>query len=1374
MSEVRLGIRIVADSNGALRAIDDTNQQIGRLGTSAGNSSRGISSMNQSMRSAAGLAARLAAGLISITAVKKIITTADNMQQLAARVRLATKETGDFVSVYQSLEGQSLAIGGALESNVALFQSLARTAPELKATSTEILNLTDNVQKLAAVSGAGPEAMKNAMTQFSQGMAGGILRAEEFNSIIENTPAIASAIADGMGLTVGKLRLAVVDGKVLSQDVFRALLSQTEQINADFDQMPLSLGRVKNSTNLAFADFIAEANEATDGVNALTEGIQRFANYVYGLDGAEFVQPFVNLDLIIVSGIATAEKLQVTFTSVFSIVKETVIAKFKGMVESAMTLLADMAQGMSDMASAVGLDSLSRSLSLFSSDMRPAINAADELKVKLDAIVKADKAAKAAIDDNVVSMFVQRNEMNAQAVALKNQAQARKELNSISAAAETEKNTTSEKVYTQALKEGEQLRKASLTALESYIEKTAKLSTLYNQNAISLETFNRTLAKYQDALNTVDTSGIKDELKSVDDYLNEITNADYSINLNIAGDDFGAVIESMVNGLSKIGNISKEFGVVVKHREAITDAIKGERKELKKLDKGTEAYMKQQKKIGKLTDDRTELNDRANQLEIDGYLQAGSAMANMFSSMSSMMAENSTEQKAFAVAAIAAQTAMAVVSGVQAILAQGTGDPYSAFARIAAMIGIVGAVLGGIGASIGAVGGMGGGGGPPKLQETQGTGTVLGDASAVSESIENSIDNLSDLTSIELTHTSRMLFHLKSIDEGINSFGSSIVRGDGMTGFNESVNLASTVTPSEMENQIETIAGVLLGPLIGKLLGGLFGDRSKVNDSGVEFDKDQTFGSIKSDGVDAGYFAQIKHFKKIFGFKTGTYTEELFSEMDETAASGFTNLITHASLALSEAMSVISGRTSESIDLIINDMALGIDKISLKDLSSEDALIAINGVFSAWLDETAKGIAGKLDLTEPIELFQKEGEGLLETVVRMASSIEQADFVLNQFGFSAGNYADVQYKQGDISEQLVRDSILLNTEFQNIRDIMQYVTGDAEELVSVYKDLLETQRQLIIAGQGGNVNISDLQTGFGGDASGALSEFNDYFLSDAERLDGMISTLSSAFTKAGVEIPKTKDEFVDLFNSLGDVGKGRLLGFQYLWIETFDLLESVAEEAASGIEQAIADIQRYVDSLLVNNSLSTLTNKGRLDESRNQFSEQLALAQSGDLDALNSLTSFTDEYLGEAKSYFASSGDYAAIFDQVTSSLTALDTSSVRTIDEQIVDATKATANTALDMLSVLKETRDSQKQYYDQSAPVPVNNRGAIPVTIKSHNDNSEISKEVIELLKQLIADSKESALSVVMSNYDANQKNSDDIIDAMESTRATKVEVS
>ena len=228
------------------------------------------------------------AGIVSIEAGRRLIMFADSYNVLVQRIKTATKATGDFNQVSAELFAIANRTGTELRGNVALFQSLARAAPELGATNAQILKLTEAVGQLGAIGGSSAEQMKNGLMQFSQAMAGGVLRAEELNSILENTPEIANRIARGLGKTVGQLRAAVIDGGVLADDVFQSLIGQVDEIGNEFKGLGGTVGRSFTSMMNSLQQLVGGVDQATGATEAFASAFESMSKFLAGVDMKNF------------------------------------------------------------------------------------------------------------------------------------------------------------------------------------------------------------------------------------------------------------------------------------------------------------------------------------------------------------------------------------------------------------------------------------------------------------------------------------------------------------------------------------------------------------------------------------------------------------------------------------------------------------------------------------------------------------------------------------------------------------------------------------------------------------------------------------------------------------------------------------------------------------------------------------------------------------------------------------------------------------------------------------------------------------------------------------------------------------------------------
>ncbi|WP_102798721.1 tape measure protein [Bowmanella denitrificans] len=225
--------------------------------------SKDIQDLKDHLTAMVGVGAVFYAALSAAGKVKDFAHLADDFNVLQTRVQTATKATGDYNEVSKTMYAIAQQNGAALDSTVELFQRMSTARKDLQATNEQMLNFTDAVQKLGIIGGSSTDAMKNGLLQLSQGLGGGVVRAEEFNSVLENIPELANRIASGFDKTTGQLRLQVLEGKLLSRDVLDVILQQLPQINADMAAIPLSLGRAGQTFDNAMGMALSRLDQAT-------------------------------------------------------------------------------------------------------------------------------------------------------------------------------------------------------------------------------------------------------------------------------------------------------------------------------------------------------------------------------------------------------------------------------------------------------------------------------------------------------------------------------------------------------------------------------------------------------------------------------------------------------------------------------------------------------------------------------------------------------------------------------------------------------------------------------------------------------------------------------------------------------------------------------------------------------------------------------------------------------------------------------------------------------------------------------------------------------------------------------------------------------
>src|SRR5262249_27457881 len=124
--------------------------------------------------------------------------------------------------------------GASIEDTVKSFQDLQSLQRDLGATNQEFLRMTDIIGKLGRIGGASTAQMSNGMLGLTQALASGKVQADEFRQINDNLPQVANQIARTMGITRGELRNMVKDGKVTSEQLFKAIMSSGEEVDKRF------------------------------------------------------------------------------------------------------------------------------------------------------------------------------------------------------------------------------------------------------------------------------------------------------------------------------------------------------------------------------------------------------------------------------------------------------------------------------------------------------------------------------------------------------------------------------------------------------------------------------------------------------------------------------------------------------------------------------------------------------------------------------------------------------------------------------------------------------------------------------------------------------------------------------------------------------------------------------------------------------------------------------------------------------------------------------------------------------------------------------------------------------------------------------------
>ena len=229
----------------------------------------------------------LAAGFAAFKGIKAITDAGDQIRTLQgsfeALLGSAERATGMLQEVFSVVQNTGVDMTSAAEAT----QRLAVALGDAGATNAQIAQLTENFVKLGRIGGSGMEDISGSLVQFTQALASGKLQGDELKSIMERMPIIGKQIAKEMGVSVGSLKQLGAEGKITSDILVNAILKPTEEIQAQFEKLPLTMEQAFNKSAaeatklLATFDSVAGISNTIailmDGIGEMLSGVNRQA-----------------------------------------------------------------------------------------------------------------------------------------------------------------------------------------------------------------------------------------------------------------------------------------------------------------------------------------------------------------------------------------------------------------------------------------------------------------------------------------------------------------------------------------------------------------------------------------------------------------------------------------------------------------------------------------------------------------------------------------------------------------------------------------------------------------------------------------------------------------------------------------------------------------------------------------------------------------------------------------------------------------------------------------------------------------------------------------------------------------------------------------
>ena len=594
-------------------------------------------------------------------------------------------------------------------------------------------------------------------------------------------------------------------------------------------------------------------------------------------------------------------------------------------------------------------------------------------------------------------------------------------------------------------------------------------------------------------------------------------------------------------------------------------------------------------------------------------------------------------------------------------------------ATLAAVVAIGAKMLGGMGGSSVSL--------SEQRQAANGTGTVLGDSSAKSESIAHSLAIMEKNSGLGLAHTISMDQSLKQVVAGIGSLGGLLVRNSGLTGetagatTGSASNIAQSMVSGPwaivlggvyglISTALDKITGGWVSKTTGKIANAIFGGNTSVLDTGFTIGT-QSLGSVVSNGVTASQYADTKTDGGwLHSDKKSTVLSGLGAEADDQ----FTKVILGLRSTVVGAADAL-GLGGAAFVAKLDAFKVDLGKVSLKDLKGDELQAALETAFSKLGDTMAlAGVAG-------LEKYRAVGEGYLETLARVANDQMQVNDVLTVLGksFNTTGLGAVALSQSLIAAAGDLETLTSNTSY-----FVQNFLTEAERMAPITKSVNDAMGKLGVSGVTtvdqfkALVLAQDLSTVAGQAMYAQLIALAEPFKTAADyaaELAAATGDLANQ-TKTASEIASERRDLQQQLNELTKT-EAQLLAIQRAGIadvnkalfdqvqaakavvtakdavaKAYETEATAAKTALGTMKTWLANVSGFNASLAMGN-LSTLTPEQRYAEARAQFEKTLAAANAGDTTAQSGLSAAEQAFLTASQVVNASDAKYVADYARV-------------------------------------------------------------------------------------------------------------------------------
>lgn len=343
--------KVANDAKKATQALQETSQQAQK---STSNFSAFSSVLTPARFAVSSLTTALI-GLGAVLSVKNLAETADSYSNLSTRIKITTGDTGNFTQAMAGVQQIAVMTNSSLDGTARLFSKVNAVGKEMGLSQKQSLDLTKTIQMAMQVGGESAQATEGAIIQLTQSLQSGVLRGDEFNSIMEKASAISDALKRSLGVTTAQLRQMASEGQITSNTLIKSLQGQSSFIQGEFNKFPATIGTAINRLKTEWDIFIGSMDQSKGASKTVAEWIILLADNMKSLSliSKDVGQGFVWV----------GDQLKKIDTSTITAFKGALSSTYDVLKQFLATTVGDLAKDVLDVLGT----SLTNALSIFSS-----------------------------------------------------------------------------------------------------------------------------------------------------------------------------------------------------------------------------------------------------------------------------------------------------------------------------------------------------------------------------------------------------------------------------------------------------------------------------------------------------------------------------------------------------------------------------------------------------------------------------------------------------------------------------------------------------------------------------------------------------------------------------------------------------------------------------------------------------------------------------------------------------------------------------------------------------------------------------------------------------------------------------------------------